>query len=88
METSFSLCALRVFSEAGGEKHSLTYPLSKAGTISIAEGLRRELNRDIQYPETSIPYPAFYRMPMVFARGIHWERRSEARRERLSTEKG
>jgi hypothetical protein len=31
---------LRVSSEAGGEKHSLTYSHSKAGIISIAEGLR------------------------------------------------
>ena len=35
-ENIFSLCELRVSSEAGGEKHSLTYPHSKAGTISIA----------------------------------------------------
>ena len=34
------LCGLSVLSEAGGDTCSLTYPQSKAGTISIAEGLR------------------------------------------------
>jgi hypothetical protein len=34
------LCELCVFSEAGGEKHALSYPHSIAWTISIAEGLR------------------------------------------------
>jgi hypothetical protein len=33
------LCALCALSEAGGEKYALTCPQSKAGTISIAEGL-------------------------------------------------
>jgi len=32
-ENIFSLCELRDSSEAGGEKHSRTYPHSKAGTI-------------------------------------------------------
>ena len=36
----YSLCELCVLSEAGGEKYSLTYPHSKAGTISITEGLK------------------------------------------------
>jgi hypothetical protein len=39
-ENKFFLCELCVSSEAGGEKPALTYPHSKAGTISIAEGLR------------------------------------------------
>jgi len=39
-EKIFLLCELCVSSEAGGEKHTLIYPPSKAGTISIAEGLR------------------------------------------------
>ena len=45
----YSLCELCVLSEAGGEKYSLTYPHSKAGTISIAEGLKvliKEHRRD------------------------------------------
>jgi len=40
----YSLCELCVSSEAGGEKYSLTYPHSKAGTISIAEGLKVIIN--------------------------------------------
>ena len=36
----YSLCELCDSSEAGGEKYSLTYPHSKARTISIAEGLK------------------------------------------------
>jgi hypothetical protein len=39
-ENKSFLCELCVSSEAGGEKHALTNPHSKAGTISIAEGLR------------------------------------------------
>ena len=36
----YSLCELCDLSEAGGEKYPLTYPHSKARTISIAEGLK------------------------------------------------
>ncbi len=39
MKKDILLSVLCVSSEAGGED-SLTYPHSKAGTISIAEGLR------------------------------------------------
>jgi len=41
----YSLCELCALSEAGGEKYSLTYPHSKAGTISIAEGLKVLINK-------------------------------------------
>ena len=34
-ENIYSLCELCVSSEAGGEKHSRTYPHSKAGTIPL-----------------------------------------------------
>jgi len=42
-ENIFCLCLPCVSSEAGVEKHALTYPLSKAGTIGIADGLRGQL---------------------------------------------
>jgi len=46
------LCAS---SEAGGEKHSRTYPHSKTGTISIAEGLRALINSIQWRPAITIP---------------------------------
>ena len=36
-ENICSLCELCVSSEAGGNKHCLTYPHTKTGAISIAE---------------------------------------------------
>jgi anti-anti-sigma factor len=39
-----SLAKPAIGGQAGGEKHALNYPHSKAGTISIAEGLREQLN--------------------------------------------
>jgi len=40
MKKNILLCVPCALSGAGGKKHCLTYPHIKAGTISIAEGLR------------------------------------------------
>ncbi len=51
------LCELCDFSEAGGEKHALTYTQSKTGPISIAEGLMHLIKASLERNRLTISFP-------------------------------